>query len=133
MAGLPVEAKVAAVLRATWPDFPMPETAMRPVHPASNSDGPVEIRIERSRQGPQPGGFDPLGRIARHQDQNAGGCNGAHEPMVWPDGHSPVNARNRFWTTLTSKNHARSCHMCGTVALPDVGRVGCRQTQRLRD
>ncbi len=29
-AGVPVEARVAAILRATWPDLPMPETTMRP-------------------------------------------------------------------------------------------------------
>ena len=34
-AGVPVEAMVAAIFRATWPDFPMPETTTRPVTPAS--------------------------------------------------------------------------------------------------
>ncbi len=31
MAGVPVEASVAAILRAMWPDLPMPETTTRPV------------------------------------------------------------------------------------------------------
>jgi hypothetical protein len=29
-AGVPVEARVAAILRLTWPDFPMPDTITRP-------------------------------------------------------------------------------------------------------
>ena len=29
-AGVPVEASVAAILRPTWPDLPMPETITRP-------------------------------------------------------------------------------------------------------
>ncbi len=29
-AGVPVEARVAAILRPTWPDFPMPVTMTRP-------------------------------------------------------------------------------------------------------
>ena len=32
MAGVPVEAKVAAIFRAIWPDFPIPETTTRPLH-----------------------------------------------------------------------------------------------------
>ncbi len=30
-AGVPVEASVAAILRPTWPDLPMPDTTTRPV------------------------------------------------------------------------------------------------------
>ncbi|MNT11925.1 hypothetical protein D3C72_1468320 [compost metagenome] len=35
-AGVPVEARVAAILRAIWPDLPMPETTTLPLH-CSNS------------------------------------------------------------------------------------------------
>ena len=34
-AGVPVEASVAAILRATWPDLPIPDTITRPARPAS--------------------------------------------------------------------------------------------------
>ena len=36
-AGVPVEAKVAAILRATWPDLPMPVTISRPFDRAISS------------------------------------------------------------------------------------------------
>ena len=37
MAGVPVEARVAAILRAMWPDLPMPETTTRPVQASTSS------------------------------------------------------------------------------------------------
>ena len=37
-AGVPVEAKVAAILRATWPDLPMPVTMTRPLARADQLD-----------------------------------------------------------------------------------------------
>ena len=36
LAGVPVEASVAAILRPTWPLLPMPVTMMRPLAPAIN-------------------------------------------------------------------------------------------------
>ena len=37
MAGVPVEARVAAILRAMWPDLPMPDTTTRPVQAYSTA------------------------------------------------------------------------------------------------
>ena len=39
MAGEPVEARVAAILRATWPDLPMPVQTIRPLAANSGLDG----------------------------------------------------------------------------------------------
>ncbi len=41
-AAVPVEAKVAAILRATWPDLPMPVQAMRPRAANSRSTAAVK-------------------------------------------------------------------------------------------
>jgi len=37
IAGVPVEARVAAILRAMWPDLPMPDTTTRPVQAYSTA------------------------------------------------------------------------------------------------
>ena len=48
-AGVPVEASVAAILRATWPDLPMPDTTTRPVAARQQVDRAGEAAV-------QPGG-----------------------------------------------------------------------------
>ena len=47
MAGVPVEARVAAILRATWPLLPMPVTMTRPVDGADRDRPRGEARPER--------------------------------------------------------------------------------------
>ncbi len=42
-AGEPVEARVAAILRPTWPLLPMPVTTIRPFGAQQQLDGAVEI------------------------------------------------------------------------------------------
>ena len=42
-AGVPVEDRVAAILRATWPLLPMPVTTTRPVTPASSSTAAANV------------------------------------------------------------------------------------------
>jgi hypothetical protein len=56
-AGVPVEAKVAAILRATWPDLPMPETITRRAARASVSRPPRRSSAPRppaSARAPRP-------------------------------------------------------------------------------
>ncbi len=43
IAGVPVEAKVAAILRPTWPDLPMPLTTTRPLQAESRSTASVKL------------------------------------------------------------------------------------------
>ena len=50
-AGVPVEASVAAILRATWPDLPMPVTITRPRAAADGFDGGDEGRAESVADG----------------------------------------------------------------------------------
>ena len=50
-AGVPVEASVAAILRATWPDLPSPVTMTRPLACADQVDGGGKGRPERALQG----------------------------------------------------------------------------------
>ena len=52
-AGVPVEAKVAAILRPTWPDLPMPVTISRPLRVADQLDRGDE-RLRRARRGSRP-------------------------------------------------------------------------------
>ena len=56
-AGVPVEARVAAILRATWPDLPMPVHTTRPrqasISLAGRGEGTVEPR-RRPPRGPGP-------------------------------------------------------------------------------
>ena len=49
-AGVPVEARVAAILRATWPDLPMPVTMTRPLDGADQVDRGDEAAA-RGRRG----------------------------------------------------------------------------------
>ena len=48
-AGVPVEAKVAAILRATWPDLPIPVTITRPSAQASSSTARLKPSASRAR------------------------------------------------------------------------------------
>ena len=50
-AGVPVEASVAAILRAMWPDLPMPVTIKRPRAPANGLDGGDERRAQSVAHG----------------------------------------------------------------------------------
>ena len=45
-AGVPVEAKVAAILRPTWPDLPMPVTITRPRAPRIRSTAAMKACAE---------------------------------------------------------------------------------------
>ena len=51
-AGWPVEARVAAILRATWPDLPMPVTMTRPRRGGDRLDRGREGRAELALAGP---------------------------------------------------------------------------------
>ena len=59
-AGVPVEANVAAILRAIWPDLPMPVTTTRPRTAASRATACGEAAIQRGGELGQPGalGFE---------------------------------------------------------------------------
>ena len=50
---MPVEEKVAAILRATWPDLPMPLTMTRPFGGQDHADGVAEIAVQRLRKARQ--------------------------------------------------------------------------------
>ena len=75
---MPVEARVAAILRATWPLLPMPVTISRPRAAAHRSSGDAESAVERVGEScSQPvdlGANDPArdGEIARRDRLAAG-------------------------------------------------------------
>jgi hypothetical protein len=56
-AGVPVDASVAASLRAIWPDLPMPETTTRPRLPEDQLDGGDERVAEPARKARDRVGF----------------------------------------------------------------------------
>ena len=80
---MPVEASVAAILRATCPDLPMPETITRPRAASISVDRLGEARAERRSArsaerrrldpdhppagGDQPAGVDRVGGAAAHR------------------------------------------------------------------
>ena len=90
-AGVPVEASVAAILRATWPDLPMPLTTTRPLQAriswqASTKSAPmrgssartaaasVAITVRALRDDGVPGQVDRGGRgdACVHRDSGRG-------------------------------------------------------------
>ena len=80
-AGVPVEASVAAILRATWPDLPMPETTTRPVaRPADRPRGrSCRPGRRRARAAPPPRCVSTLRGRHRRSDQAFGdGLSGHH-------------------------------------------------------
>ena len=74
-AGVPVEAKVAAILRPTWPDLPMPVTITRPRALRDQVDGggegAPEPVVDRRHQRGDAAGLG-LERAHRRRDQVAG-------------------------------------------------------------
>ena len=67
-AGVPVEAKVAAILRAMWPLLPMPVTMIRPFAAAHEIERRRKSAVERRRERFEPVDFGPHAPAARRQD-----------------------------------------------------------------
>ena len=53
-AGVPVEARVAATLRPTWPDLPMPVTITRPAQPCISSTAMMKRSSRREQSSRMP-------------------------------------------------------------------------------
>ena len=77
--GVPVEAKVAAILRPTWPDLPMPVTISRPLAPRIRStaatNGCAEPVAHRGDERRDAAGLG-LERAQRRRDQVAAAAAG---------------------------------------------------------
>ena len=88
MAGVPVDASVAAILRPTWPLLPMPMTTTRPRTPSIRSHRPGKALAGAGLQAQHRGCFDVEGFL--RQAQRLGGVEG----LSWslPRGH-----RARFY------------------------------------
>ena len=73
-AGVPVLAKVAAILRAIWPDLPMPETITRPLAASSRSTAPAKLSPSASASSVQRLGLAPDHAAAGGQKISGGRC-----------------------------------------------------------
>ena len=71
---MPVEASVAAILRATWPDLPSPVTMTRPLASRISSTAAVKAVAERALQGGRDRGDAGGFRIERAQAGLDGGA-----------------------------------------------------------
>ena len=75
-AGVPVEAKVAAILRPTWPDLPSPVTISRPlalrIRSTAAANGAREIGLQRGRDRGDAAAFG----VERAQGRLDGGVSG---------------------------------------------------------
>ena len=67
LAGVPVDANVAAILRATWPLLPIPVTMTRPVTFSRISESAAEPLVERLDEGADAGCFEPQNASCRSQ------------------------------------------------------------------
>ena len=126
-AGVPVEASVAAILRAMWPLLPMPETMTRPLTREQRVEGGDEPAVELARGLGEAGRLE-LEHTARDHEPavGGGGCGWrtscASKRCSWPHGflESVPAARSRH-ARRTAGNLADRC----PARYPRDGRRTC--------